>query len=238
MRLQRQLFEKGFVLKESKIHLKSDNEEAILEAVKDIKRHRKELSRYIKMHPEFQHTLKPVTVPPEAPEIIQSMADSAQKADVGPMAAVAGALADFGMKAMLRTSARIAVVEDGGEIAVTTDQSIVVALLSSYPGLSGRIGFSITKEDSPLGIATSSSKTGRVLSFGEADSVTIIAANASLADAAATAVCNMVAGENIIESIQQGLEKAKEIEDVRGAIIVREGQTGLWGKLPRMISVK
>jgi len=238
MRLQRQLFEQGFVLKESKIHLKSDNEGSIFEAVKDIKRHRKELVRYIKMHPEFQHTLKPVTVPPEAPEIILSMADSAQKADVGPMAAVAGALADFGMKAMLRTSARIAVVEDGGEIAVTTDQPIIVALLSSYPKLSGRIGLSITKEDSPLGVATSSSKTGRVLSFGEADSVTIIAVNASLADAAATAVCNVVAGENISESIQRGLKRSKEIEGVRGVIIVREGQTGLWGKLPRMISVK
>jgi ApbE superfamily uncharacterized protein (UPF0280 family) len=236
--LLNELYEQGFVLKESRIHLKSDKKEAIHEAVKDIKHHRKELVGYIKKHPEFQHTLRPIMVPSEAPEIVKSMADSAEKADVGPMAAVAGALADFGMKAMLRTGAKIAVVEDGGEISVTTDQPITVAILSSYPGLSGRIGLCITKEDSPLGIATSSSKTGRVLSFGEADSVTVVAADASLADAAATAVCNTVAGENIGASIQQGLEKAKAIDGVRGVIIVREGQTGLWGKLPKIISIK
>ena len=226
------------MLKESRIHLKSDKKEAIIEALKNIKNHRKNLVGYIKKHPEFQHALKPITVPPEAPEIVQSMAEDAKKAEVGPMAAVAGAHADLGMKTMLRTGAKIAVVEDGGEIAVTTDRPITVAILSSYPGLSGKIGLLITKEDSPLGVATSSSKTGRVLSFGEADSVTIIAANASLADAAATAVCNVVTGENVGVSVQRGLKRAKAIDGVRGVIIIREGQTGIWGKLPKMISIK
>ena len=233
-----ELYEQGFVLKESRIHLKSDKKEAIAEALKDIKNHRKNLVGYIKKHPEFQHALKPITVPPEAPEIVQSMAEDAKKAEVGPMAAVAGALADFGMKAMLRTGAKIAIVEDGGEIAVTTDRPITVAVLSSYPGLSGKIGLCITKEDCSLGVATSSSKTGRVLSLGKADSVTVIATNASLADAAATAVCNAVAGENVGVSIQRGLERAKAIDGVLGVIIVREGQTGLWGKLPKLISIK
>lgn len=233
-----ELYEQGFALKESRIHLKSDKKEAIAEALRDIKIHRKNLVDYIKKRPEFQHALKPIMVLPEAPEIVVSMAEAAGKAEVGPMAAVAGALADLGMKAMLGTGAKIAVVEDGGEIAVTTDRPITVAILSSYPGLSGKIGLCITEEDSPLGVATSSSKTGRVLSFGAADSVTVIATNASLADAAATAVCNAVAGENVGASIQRGLDKAKAIEGVRGVIIVREGQTGLWGKLPKMISIK
>ncbi len=233
-----ELYEQGFALKESRIHLKSDKKEAIAEAIRDIKIHRKNLVDYIKKRPEFQHALKPVMVLPEAPEIVVSMAEAARKAEVGPMAAVAGALADLGMKAMLGTGAKIAVVEDGGEIAVTTDRPIMVAILSSYLGLSGKIGLCITEEDSPLGVATSSSKTGRVLSFGEADSVTVIATNASLADAAATAVCNAVAGENVGVSIQRGLERAKAIEGVLGVIIVREGQTGLWGKLPKMISIK
>ncbi len=233
-----ELFERGFALKESRIHLKSDKKEAIDEAIRDIISHRKNLEDYIKRQPEFQHTLKPMDVLPEAPEIVLSMAEAAKKANVGPMAAVAGALADLGMKAMLRTGAKIAVVEDGGEVAVTTDQPVTVAILSSYPGLSGKIGLSITKEDSPLGVATSSSKIRRVISFGEADSVTVVAADASLADAAATAVCNAVAGENVGVSIQRGLEATKAIEGVRGVIIVREGQTGLWGNLPKMISIK
>ncbi|MBS7615499.1 UPF0280 family protein [Candidatus Bathyarchaeota archaeon] len=236
--MQKQLYEQGFLIRKSKIHLKSDSEKAIFEAIKDIKNYLKEIMSYIKIHPEFQHTLRPINVLPDAPELIRYMANSALKAGVGPMASVAGAIADFGMKAMLRSNAKTAVVEDGGEIAVTTDQPVIVGLLSSYPGLSGKIGFYIAKEDSPLGIATSSSKTGRVLSFGEADSVTIVADNASLADAAATAVCNVVAGTDICKSIRRGLDRAKEISGVHGVIIIREGQIGLWGRLPRIINVK
>ncbi len=74
-----ELYEQGFALKESRIHLKSDKKEAIAEALKDIKNHRKNLVDYIKKHPEFQHALKPITVPPEAPEIVQSMAEDAKK---------------------------------------------------------------------------------------------------------------------------------------------------------------
>jgi ApbE superfamily uncharacterized protein (UPF0280 family) len=232
------LYEQGFALKESRIHLKSDIKEAIAEALRDIKKHRKNLVGYIKSHPEFQYALKPITVLPEAPEIILSMTEAARKADVGPMAAVAGALADLGMKAMLKTGAKTAIVEDGGEIAVTTDQPVEVMVFTSYPEISGKIGFRITKEESPLGIATSSSKTGRVLSFGEADSVTVIATDASLADAAATAVCNTVKGEDVGASIQRGLEKSQTIKGVRGVIIIREGKTGLWGKLPKMVNIK
>jgi ApbE superfamily uncharacterized protein (UPF0280 family) len=233
-----ELFEQGFALKESRIHLKSDKKEAINEAVKDIKKHRQNLEDYITKHPEFRYTLKPVDVLLDAPEIVHSMAEAATKAGVGPMAAVAGVLADLGMKAMLQARAKVAIVEDGGEVAVTTNQPVTVAILSSFPELSGKIGLSITEADSPLGVATSSSKTGRVISFGEADSVTVVATDASLADAAATAVCNAVAGEDVGASIQRGLEAAKAIEGVRGVIIIREGQTGLWGKLPKMVDIK
>jgi len=232
------LFEQGFALKESRIHIKSDKKEAIDEAKKEIIGHRRNLEEYVVKYPKFQHTLKPINALPDAPEIVHSMAEAARKANVGPMAAVAGALADLGMKAMLRVGAKVAVVEDGGEVAVTTDQPVTVAVLSSFPELSGKIGLRITEEDSPLGLATSSSKTGRVISFGKADSVTVVASDASLADAAATAVCNAVAGEDVGASVQRGLEAAKTINGVRGVIIIREGQTGLWGKLPKMINIK
>ncbi len=236
--MQKHLYEHGVILKESKIHLKSDREKAIWEAVKEIKHHRKELVDYLRRHPNFQYSLKPLKVSSRAPEIIKSMANSAQKAGVGPMAAVAGTFADYGMKAMLRTEAKIAVVEDGGEIAATTNETLLVSLFSSYAEISGKIGFFIAEKDTPLGIATSSSKTGHVLSFGKADSVTVIADNASLADAAATAICNFVVDEDVKESVQRGLERAKEIEGVRGVLIVRDGQIGLWGKLPKILSIK
>jgi len=239
MQLKNGLFEYALTIEESTIHLKSDKRRAIHEAVKEIRQHRRELTGYIKGHPEFQYALSPLEASPEAPRIVRDMIRSSKIAKVGPMASVAGALADLGLEAMLRNGAKTAVIEDGGEIAGFTEQwvSILVSILSSDTSLSGKLGFRISREDCPIGIATSSSKTGHALSFGEADSVTVVASRASLADAAATAICNSVVGTNIEESIQKGLKRAETIEGVRGVIIIREGRTGLWGRLPKIVKV-
>ncbi len=238
--MKNDLFEYALTVGESKIHLKSDKRIAIREAVKEIKRLRRELVLYIKGHPEFQYSLSPLEASPEAPRIVRDMVRSSKIAKVGPMASVAGTIADLGLEAMLRKGAKTAIVEDGGEIAGFTEQqvSILVSILSSDTSLSGKLGFRISREDCPIGIATSSSKTGHALSFGEADSVTVVASSASLADAAATAICNSVVGTDIEESIQQGLKRAETIEGVRGVIIIREGHTGLWGRLPKIVRVR
>ena len=120
------------------------------------------------------------------------MAEAAEAAEVGPMAAVAGALADLAVDVMLRCGARLAVVENGGEVAAKTDRPIYVAILSANPSISGKMSFEITDVDCPIGIATSSSRFGHALSFGNADSVTVVADRASIADAAATSICNAV----------------------------------------------
>ncbi|MCW4020627.1 MAG: UPF0280 family protein [Candidatus Bathyarchaeota archaeon] len=232
------LYEQALIIDESKIHLKSNNEKAISEAISAIRWHRQQLVNYVRAHLEFKSALKPLEASPDAPEIVRIMVESSRTAEIGPMASVAGALADLGMKAMLRAGAETAVVEDGGEIAAFTSQPITISVLSSDVTLSGKIGFRVTREDCPLGVATSSSKTGHALSFGEADSVTVVAASASLADVAATAVCNSVVGRDVDESIRLGLEKAKTIEGVRGIMIVREGRTGLWGRLPEIVKLK
>jgi len=232
------MYEQSLRIAESKLHLKSDSEKAIATAIAEIRRHRRLLLNYIKEHPEFQNTLQPIEPSSEAPEIVRIMTEASKKADVGPMASVAGALADVAVRAMLRDGARVAVVEDGGEIAVVTDRPVVISIVSAYPKVSGKIGLRVTEKDCPLGVATSSSKTGHALSFGEADSVTILAENAALADAAATAVCNSVVGSDVDGSIRLGLEKARGIKCVRGVIIVREGRLGLWGKIPEIVRVK
>ena len=232
------LHEHRVVLDESAIHIRSDNREALLHAVDDIKHHREELWGYIRTHPHFLHSLRPVKVADDAPMVVRRMAESSKVTDVGPMASVAGALADLGLESILKDGARVAVIEDGGEIAIHTERPISVMILSSSPDLSGKIGLRITSEDCPMGIGTSSSKTGHAISFGEADSVTVVAENASLADAAATAVCNSVSGADVKASIQQGIRRCSEIRGIRGALIIREGHVGLAGRLPRIIRVK
>jgi len=232
------IYEYGVLIGHSKIHIKSDKKEAIKEAVKEIKRHIKELSRYVEENPYFQYSLEPLDVSLRSPQIVLRMAEVSKVANVGPMAAVAGAIADFGLEALLRMDANIALVENGGEIsAYTNSDHVIVSISTSEPKLSGKIGFLVTSSDSPIGIGTSSSKTSQTISFGEADSVTVIADNAALADAAATSICNNVIGLDAEKSISRGLERAKSIRGVRGAIIVRDGRIGMIGKLPRIIKI-
>jgi len=231
------LYEYNFIIKESKIHIKSDSKAAIQAAVKEIKQHRKRLVEFIMKHPDFQYKLRPIDTNADAPRIIKLMMAASREANVGPMASVAGALADIGLEAMLREKARIAIVEDGGEIAAFTEKPIVVSIFSSNSILLSKIGFFLERKDCPIGIATSSSKTSHSLSLGKADSVTVVADNAALADAAATAICNSVVGENVEGSIRRGLERAKIIEGVRGVLIVREDKSGLWGELPKIVKI-
>jgi len=233
------IYEQSLLIGRSKIHIKSDRKEAISEAIREIRRHIMDLSDYIRNNPYFQYSLEPLDMDYEAPLIVQRMIEASKKASVGPMASVAGALADLGLKTLLKMGAKVAVVENGGEIsAFTSSENIPVSILTSEPALSGKIGFLITSRDSPLGIGTSTGKTNRTISFGEANSVTVVAENAALADAAATAVCNAVVGSDIEKSILEGLKKSKNIRGVRGALIVREGHIGLMGKLPKIIKIK
>lgn len=233
------LYEYGLLTGYSKIHIKSDRKEAISEAIKEIKRHIKALSDYIRYNPHFQYLLEPLDADFKAPLIVRRMIEASMVAGVGPMASVAGAIADLGLEALLRNGAEIALVEDGGEIsAYTSSEDITISVLTGEPHFSGRIGFLVGNSDSPLGIGTSTGKAKWTISFGEADSVTVVGDNAAIADAAATSICNAVTGLDVEKSISRGLERARGIRGVRGAIIIREEYAGLIGKLPKIIKVK
>lgn len=110
---------------------------------------------------------------------------------VTPMAAVAGAVADEILHAMLASNPLAkAYVNDGGDIAVHVspgerlDAGIVEEL--DQPGIRSSV-----RIDFPCGIATSGWR-GRSQSLGIADAVTVIARNAADADAAATLIANAV----------------------------------------------
>lgn len=232
------LYEFGVIIGESRIHMKCNRKGAIPHAIRRMRHHRQELLEYITRHPKFRYALEPMEVTEPVPRIVEKMAESARIASVGPMASVAGALADLGLESMVECGAQVAVIENGGEIAAFTDRPIPITLVSSSFAVAGKIGFWITQEDCPVGIATSSSRTNHAIGFGEADSATVIADDAALADAAATAVCNAVAGRNIEASIERGLKESGRIKGVRGTLITREGHVGLAGKLPRIIKIK
>ncbi|MEM3539085.1 MAG: UPF0280 family protein [Nitrososphaerales archaeon] len=233
----RGLYRERIVINQSNLLFISDTPQTISIALKSIILHRKYLERYIKDHPEFRFSLEPINVEDDAPKVVKLAAFSAELANVGPMAAIPGALAEIAVEDMAHQGSSVNLVENGGEIASISKKPINVGIYAGLSPITGKIGFQILPDDSPIGIATSSSTVSHALSFGNADAAIIIAKSAALADAAATAVCNAVKGSDIEASIQFGLEVAETIPQIRGAIIIRGKYIGKVGKLPRLIKL-
>lgn len=228
------LFRQNFTYKESKCFFIADKPKGIQTAEKSILENRTKLETYISTNPKFGYTLKPHAAPPE-PLVARLMAEAAQKANVGPMAAVAGVLADLAVQDMLAAGCKVAVVEDGGEVSAVSNIPIDVAVAAGDEPLSKRFGFRLT--EFPIGLATSSGRFSHALSFGDAEAVTVFCKEAALADAAATAVCNVVKGEEWKTAIEAGIAVAKSIAGVNGCMILHMGNVGTWGKIPQIIKV-
>lgn len=229
------LLKQVFQFKETNCTILSDTEGAVRKATSSIKYHRKRLERYIRSHQKFLYSLKPVQVE-NAPTIVKLMAEAAEKASVGPMAAVAGVIADLAVKDMTCDDNKVAVVENGGEVSAVSNRDLDVALLAGDSPLSKQICFRLEKF--PVGVATSSGLFSHAVSFGDAEAVTIFAMNAGIADAAATAVGNLVKGDNCRQAIERGVNEALSINGVRGVFILYDGMVGKGGRVPQIIKVR
>ncbi|MFW9949147.1 MAG: UPF0280 family protein [Candidatus Thorarchaeota archaeon] len=237
------VYKSHFLEKESDITIISESKSAIYDAKECFYYHRKILDTFVAQNPEFLNSFSPLNISTDL-KIIDLMTNTSKICDVGPMATVAGAFADLMVEQMKsrqkegQTTVRVALVENGGEIKIHSDFPIKVALFAGFNELNLNMGFLIKKEDCPIGIGTSSSTFGHAVSLGQADSVTIFAESATLADGAATSVANAVKGYDIEQSIGLGLHLAEDIEGVRGAIISRENKIGQVGKLPKIFKIE
>jgi ApbE superfamily uncharacterized protein (UPF0280 family) len=228
------LFKQAFRLKESNCTIISDKESAIEKAISSIKHHRKMLEEYIQTNPSFLHSFEPVPVD-DGPEVARLMAEASVKAGVGPMAAVAGVLADLAVEDMIGDGCRVAVVENGGEVSAVSDEPVDVALAAGDAPLSREMGFRL--KNFPIGVATSSGLYSHAFSFGEAEAVTVFAVDAGVADAAATAVANLIKGDDIRGVIREGIDRALNIDGVKGVFILYRGVVGKAGQVPELIKV-
>lgn len=197
------------------------------QALEIVQRSRAALEDYIRKHPVFLSTLEPLPVESDAPALVRAMSGAARTAGVGPMAAVAGAIAEEVGTGLLCFSDEV-IVENGGDIFIKSLHLRLVGLYAGVSPLTGKIAFIIEPEQTPLGICTSSGTVGHSLSFGMADAVTVISPSAALADAAATAIGNRVRSA---DDIPGGIEFGKGLSGVRGIAIVKEDKLGLWGDL-------
>jgi len=206
------------------IHAKSNLKKKALEVVL---KQRALLEGYIARHPKFAATLEPFCVGDDAPHIVKQMAEAAEKVGVGPMAAVAGALAEFVGKELLEFSPEV-IVENGGDIFLKSLDSKLVGIYTGKPPYSGKIALKIEPGETPVGVCTSSGTVGHSLSFGKADAVIVISSSTPLADAAATAIGNLVTEEG---DLDRGIEFARGIEGLSGVAIIKDDRMALWGQV-------
>ena len=213
-------------VKETDLHLRAHSN-LKREALRAIQECRTPLEQYIERHPAFLTALEPLPVAEDAPEMVREMAEAAQKVGVGPMAAVAGAIAQGVGRKLLRFSPEV-IVENGGDIFLNILKQRLVGVYAAQSAFTGKIALQVEPEETPLGICTSSGTVGHSLSFGRADAVIVLSPSAALADAAATAIGNTVKDA---ADIPQGIEFAQSIEGLNGVLIIAGDEMGVWGKV-------
>lgn len=183
------------------------------------------LESYISDHPGFLSAMRPVPVSGPVPGIIRDMADAAYAAGVGPMAAVAGAVAEYVGMALLEVSAEV-MIENGGDIFVKLDNPFTLAIDAGKSPFSYKIGLQLDASSHPLGVCTSSGTIGHSFSYGQADAVCVVSDSCALADAAATAICNQVSAA---ADIDRAIAAGRRIEDVSAIVVIVGDRIGVWG---------
>lgn len=199
-------------------------------AAKDlVLQYRNQLENYIRHCPSFKSSLVPLTMDLLAPPIIKEMLKAAEAAEVGPLAAVAGAIAEFvGRDLLAMGHLDEIMVENGGDIFLQRQTDCVIAIFAGPSPLSNKVGIKVAVEKMPLGICTSSATVGHSLSLGQADAVTVLAAATALADAAATRIGNEVKEKHPLD---EALSSASQIPGIKGAVIIRGLEIGAWGEI-------
>lgn len=151
---------------------------------------RSAIAAYGAAHPPFFQTLEPMNWD-DAPTVVAAMLRAGKAALVGPMAAVAGAIAEAVGRAVRDVfSLGEVVVENGGDLWIDVRSPLTVSVYAGFSSLSETFGIVVAPELCPCGLACSSGTVGPSLSFGKADAAIVLCRDAAAADAWATALGN------------------------------------------------
>lgn len=189
--------------------------------------HRRQLKEYIHHHPEFAATLEPFPDDPLAPQIVRWMIAAALRAKVGPMAAVAGAVSGIVGQNIDRSVSEL-IIENGGDIYFRSVQERIIAIYAGETPFSMRIGLRLKPKPDGYGICTSAGTVGPSLSLGQADATVVISPDSALADAAATAIGNLVQSQ---DDLQKAADFARTIPGIDGAVIIKNDRMAAWGEI-------
>jgi uncharacterized protein len=189
---------------------------------------RREIKGYIILYPEFASSLVPVQVEDNSPEIVKSMAEAAELFGVGPMAAVAGAISQD-IAHYAAGLCRDIIVENGGDIFLYSGRDRVVGLLP-HPEEPACLGIKVLKDETPCAICSSSATIGHSLSLGKGDLVTVRAGSGAVADAAATALCNMLHSRKSMTALKK-IRPELEKKGITGVLAQMGEELIVWGNM-------
>lgn len=189
---------------------------------------RGQIRSYAAIHPEFLPSLTPLEPALRAPEIVRRMCRAGALTGVGPMAAVAGTIAQMVAEAFREASPDL-LVENGGDTYLFSTRDRHIGILS-IPDEDMRLCVPVRAEEFPCSFCASSATIGHSLSFGNADLVVTRSRDAALADAAATALANALKSAADMDSV---LEQASAWQAIGldGVFAQCGGQIGVWGRM-------
>jgi ApbE superfamily uncharacterized protein (UPF0280 family) len=188
---------------------------------------RRQLKEYIYEHPAFQTTLAPYPPDPGAPELIRRMCEATSKANVGPMASVAGTIAGL-IGESISTQVPDLIIENGGDIYLRSTRERRIAIFAGNSPFSMKIALEIPPRPDGIGVCTSAGTVGPSLSLGTSDATVIISADVALADAAATAVGNLITKPS---DFGPAIDFGKTIPGVTGVLLIKDDKMAAWGDL-------
>ena len=180
--------------------------------------------------PFFGITYDPYPVMNRDHEMIRRMCEASSSAGVGPMAGVAGAVAENVARELIDNGSSVAIVENGGDIAFYSMDPVSVGIFADHPVFRD-VAFSIDS-DHIIGICSSSRTVGPSVSFGNSSISTVFSDDVILADCCATALGNMVTDA---DSLQDSVEGIGSIEGVTGCMACCDDKVAFFGDIPPMV---
>lgn len=184
----------------------------------------------IEQDPFFSVTYEPYPASGKDDPLIRRMCEASALAGVGPMAGVAGAVAEHAVTAMRDAGAAEAIVENGGDIAFLSPERKAIGIYADHPVFRD-LAFMV-KSDGILGICSSSEKIGPSVSLGGSNICTVFSPNVVLADCCATALGNLVKGE---DTLAGSCERVGAVEGVDGCVACCDGKIAMFGDVPELV---
>jgi ApbE superfamily uncharacterized protein (UPF0280 family) len=209
---------------ESDIEIAAESD-LTMEACRALGSVRRPIEDYGSSNAEFLNSLEPLDPQAASPGIVRRMCMVSREWGVGPMASVAGAVAQY-VGRSLEVHSRTVIVENGGDIWIRSHEPVRCMLFAGTASpFSRRICFSVNAW-SGAGVCTSSHTVGHSRSFGRADAVTVVAEDCIQADAAATSIANRIHGP---DDLERELERAAMRKGIRGLVACCGGKLAAFG---------